>query len=70
MHPVRWLFLFLLLSVAPAQAQAPTAPATAPSAGPSAGPQGGELGRLIEVLRDDARRAEFLRALEAAQRSP
>jgi small-conductance mechanosensitive channel len=33
---------------------------------PAATAGGSELGRLIEVLRDDARRAEFLRALEAA----
>jgi small-conductance mechanosensitive channel len=36
------------------------------TATPAAAPAG-ELQRLIEVLRDDARRAEFLRALEAAQ---
>ena len=53
--------LFLLAS--PALAQGP-APQHAPQAA------GGELQRLIEVLRDDARRAEFLRALEAANRSP
>jgi small-conductance mechanosensitive channel len=52
--------LFLLAS--PALAQGP-APQPAPQAA------GGELQRLIEVLRDDARRAEFLRALEGASRS-
>jgi small-conductance mechanosensitive channel len=50
---------------APAHAQATQAPAAAPAASPP-----GELQRLIEVLRDDARRAAFLRALEAAQAAP
>ncbi|MGG5822505.1 mechanosensitive ion channel domain-containing protein [Falsiroseomonas sp. HW251] len=53
------LLALLLLLAAPALAQSP-----APAAG------GPELQRLIEVLRDDARRAELLRALEAAQRTP
>jgi small-conductance mechanosensitive channel len=56
------LLALLLVLAAPALAQAP-----APSPGP--GP-GSELDRLIEVLRDDARRAEFLRALEAARQAP
>jgi small-conductance mechanosensitive channel len=54
--------LVLLLTVAtPALAQTPQPAAPPPAAG-------ADLGRLIEVLRDDARRAEFLRALEAASR--
>ncbi|WP_368414228.1 mechanosensitive ion channel family protein [Falsiroseomonas sp.] len=57
---LRILTLLLLLAT-PALAQG-TAPQPAPQAA------GGELQRLIEVLRDDARRAEFLRALEAASR--
>ncbi len=52
------LVLILLALAAPAAAQ-----------GPQAAP-GGELDRLIEVLRDDARRGEFLRALEAARAAP
>ncbi len=60
----RLLALFLFVAVpglvaVPALAQAPSAP-------PAGGP---ELQRLIEVLRDDARRAELLRALEATQRA-
>jgi small-conductance mechanosensitive channel len=58
MQIIRVLALFLLVAV-PALAQAP---ATPPAGGP-------ELQRLIEVLRDDARRAELLRALEGAQRT-
>ncbi|PWS39348.1 mechanosensitive ion channel protein MscS [Falsiroseomonas bella] len=50
-------------ALGPARAQAPATPAAAPAA------PAGEIQRLIEVLRDDARRAEFLRALEAAQRA-
>lgn len=53
------LLALLLVLAAPALAQAP-----APAA------PGGELDRLIEVLRDDARRAAFLRALEAARQAP
>jgi small-conductance mechanosensitive channel len=49
------LLAVLIAFAAPAFAQAP------PPAAPAA-----DLGRLIEVLRDDARRAELLRALEAA----
>ena len=56
------ILTLLLLLASPALAQWP-APQPAPPAA------GGELQRLIEVLRDDARRAEFLRALEAANRS-
>jgi small-conductance mechanosensitive channel len=52
----------LVLLAAPALAQ------QAQPAPPSAAPP--ELQRLIEVLRDDARRAELLRALEAAQARP
>jgi small-conductance mechanosensitive channel len=66
--------LLLLLLAAPALAQAPAetstvTPAETPgaAAAPSGGTPAGELQRLIEVLRDDARRAQFLRALEAAQ---
>jgi small-conductance mechanosensitive channel len=55
------ILTLLLLLAGPALAQG-TAPQPAPQAA------GGELQRLIEVLRDDARRAEFLRALEAASR--
>lgn len=51
------LLLLLLVCAAPAQAQAPQ-------------PAGSEIDRLIEVLRDDARRAAFLRALEAARAAP
>jgi small-conductance mechanosensitive channel len=54
------MIAILLLAAAPALAQAPAAPAPAPAGA-------ADLGRLIEVLRDDARRAQFLRALEAAQ---
>ena len=64
MHLLRLLPL-LLLFAAPALAQAPATPQR--QAAPAASP---ELQRLIEVLRDDARRAELLRALEAAQRVP
>jgi small-conductance mechanosensitive channel len=67
MRLIRLLPLLLLLA-APASAQAPATPQRqgAPAA-PAASP---ELQRLIDVLRDDARRAELLRALEAAQRVP
>jgi small-conductance mechanosensitive channel len=51
------LILLLLALAAPAAAQTPS-------------PGGGELDRLIEVLRDDARRAAFLHALEAARGTP
>jgi small-conductance mechanosensitive channel len=60
------VLLPLLLLAAPALAQAP---APAPPAAAAAPAGGADLQRLIEVLRDDARRAEFLRALEAAQRT-
>ncbi len=50
--------LVLLLLAAPAAAQAPASPPPAPSA---------EVAALLEVLRDDARRAELVRALEAAR---
>ncbi|WP_270939345.1 hypothetical protein, partial [Falsiroseomonas oryzae] len=54
-----------LLLAAPAFAQAPQpAPAATQPAAAS------DLQRLIEVLRDDGRRAELLRALEAALRPP
>ncbi len=56
------LLTLLLVLASSALAQAPAAPAPAAP--------GGELDRLIEVLRDDARRAEFLRALEAARQAP
>jgi small-conductance mechanosensitive channel len=56
------ILTLLILLASPALAQG-TAPQPAPPAA------GGELQRLIEVLRDDARRAEFLRALEAASRT-
>ena len=56
------ILTLLLLLAAPALAQG-----TAPQ--PAAPAAGGELQRLIEVLRDDARRAEFLRALEGASRT-
>ncbi|MFL1463150.1 mechanosensitive ion channel domain-containing protein [Roseococcus sp. DSY-14] len=59
---LRALALVLLLLAAPAAAQAPAAPAPAPA--PAASP---EVAALLEVLRDDARRAELVRALEAAQ---
>ena len=74
MAALRILTLFLLFAVtamAPALAQAPAATPAAPRPAPQAAPQpGGEMQRLIEVLRDDARRAELLRALEAASRAP
>lgn len=63
------LALMLLVSALPALAQvppglvAPPRPA-APEAAPAASP---EVAALLEVLRDDARRAELIRALEAAQ---
>ncbi len=56
MRLARYLILFLSLAL--------------PAAAQQALPAGGELQRLIEVLRDDARRAELLRALEAAQARP
>jgi len=61
--------LALLLSpalpggAAPALAQAP-APQQAPAA-PAAAPQGSEAERLLGVLRDDAKRSELIRNLEA-----
>jgi small-conductance mechanosensitive channel len=73
MHLLRILALFLLLA-APALAQGVSpapAPARAPPQAATPAPaQGGDLQRLIDVLRDDARRAELLRALDAAQRVP
>jgi small-conductance mechanosensitive channel len=59
--PIIRALVALLLVAVPALAQAPATPPAGPPAG------GPELQRLIEVLRDDARRAELLRALEAAQ---
>jgi small-conductance mechanosensitive channel len=59
-HLLRLLALLLCLA-APAMAQAPAAPAT--PAQPAASTA--ELQRLMETLRDDARRAELLRSLEA-----
>ncbi|WP_372616739.1 mechanosensitive ion channel family protein [Falsiroseomonas sp.] len=73
---LRLLALVLLLGVAAAGALAqapqpaprPATPAPAPASAAAA--PAPELQRLIEVLRDDARRAELLRALESAQRVP
>lgn len=67
---LRLLALFLLLA-APALAQ--STPGGTPGGTSGATPQaaaGSEMQRLIEVLRDDARRADLLRALEAAARDP
>ncbi|MCW8087048.1 mechanosensitive ion channel domain-containing protein [Sabulicella glaciei] len=68
------LLLALLLLVAPAQAQQPVVPAPAPAApaapaepAPAAPAASPEVAALLEVLRDEARRAELIRALEAAQ---
>ena len=63
------ILTLLILLAAPALAQGTAHPP--PGAQPTA-PQaaGGDLQRLIEVLRDDARRADFLRALETASRQP
>ncbi len=47
----------------PVPAPAPAAPAAA--APPAAAPAGPELGTLLEVLRDDARRSALIRALES-----
>lgn len=58
------LLLLALCAVPPALAQAP-APAAAPSPAQAPAAATGDMQRLIEVLRDDARRAELLRALEA-----
>ena len=64
-----FLLLLSLLLAVPALAQAPARPAAAPSApggAPAAGPAvGTEAERLLGVLRDDARRAELIRNLEA-----
>ncbi|WP_236019892.1 mechanosensitive ion channel domain-containing protein [Sabulicella rubraurantiaca] len=70
---IRLLFVLLLLA-APAQAQvpvvpmpapaAPAAPAQATPAPPATSP---EVAALLEVLRDESRRAELIRALETAQ---
>jgi small-conductance mechanosensitive channel len=62
MRILRLLALLLLL--------APPALAQGTSAGTPQAAAGGDLQRLIEVLRDDARRAELLRALDAAGREP
>jgi small-conductance mechanosensitive channel len=59
--------LILLAAPALAQGTAPPPPGPQPTAPQAAG---GDLQRLIEVLRDDARRADFLRALETASRQP
>jgi len=65
------ILTLLLLFAAPALAQAPATPRAPAQPAPQAtAPAGGEMQRLIEVLRDDARRAELLRALEAASRAP
>lgn len=61
------LIALLLLLLAPA---APVPAALAQGGPQPAAAPGGDMQRLIEVLRDDARRAEFLRALEAAGRAP
>lgn len=61
--PFLRLLALLLLLATPALAQ------STPGGTPQAG-AGSEMQRLIEVLRDDARRAELLRALEAAGREP
>jgi small-conductance mechanosensitive channel len=53
------LLAFLACLATPALAQAPAAPAPAPATSPA------ELQRLLETLRDDGRRAELLRNLEA-----
>jgi small-conductance mechanosensitive channel len=64
---LRLLALLLLTGMA---APAALAQAPQPAPGPAAAAPAPELQRLIEVLRDDARRAELLRALEAAQPVP
>ncbi|WP_137180019.1 mechanosensitive ion channel family protein [Roseomonas sp. AR75] len=71
---LRFLLLLLAVSAAPALAQVPT-PEAANAADPAApaapaASRPSDLDRLIEVLRDDARRAEFLRALDAARAAP
>lgn len=63
--PFLRLLALLLVLAAPALAQ--STPGGTPVATPQAA-AGTEMQRLIEVLRDDARRAELLRALEAAAR--
>ena len=60
----RLLFVLLLLA-GPALAQVPVPARPAPP--PAAAPASPEVASLLEVLRDDARRAELVRALEAAQ---
>ncbi len=54
--------LLLLLIALPALAQVPAAPAPA---APAAATSPAELDRLLGLLRDDARRAELMRTLEA-----
>ena len=65
--PFLRLLALLLLLAAPALAQ--STPGGTPGGTPQAA-AGSEMQRLIEVLRDDARRADLLRALEAAARDP
>ncbi|HZF77331.1 MAG TPA: mechanosensitive ion channel domain-containing protein [Acetobacteraceae bacterium] len=64
--PFLHLLLVLLALASPALGQAPRPAATA-AAPPAATPApSGDLDALLNALRDDARRAELLRALEAA----
>ena len=65
--PILRLLALLLLLAPPALAQGTAA--GLPQAAPAPA-HANEMQRLIEVLRDDARRAELLRALEAAGRHP
>src|ERR687898_3115210 len=68
---VRTFLLLVLLAcwlpaVALAQSAQPQAqPAPRPAAGAAAGMTGAEIDRLSDLLRDDGRRAELLRTLEA-----
>ncbi|SHJ87455.1 Small-conductance mechanosensitive channel [Roseomonas rosea] len=59
------LTLLALLFGAPALAQAPARGAPAAPAAAAPAPAGSEAERLLGVLRDDARRAELIRNLEA-----
>ena len=66
------LLVLLLALAGPALAQVPLAPAPAPAPAPAAAAPAAspEVAALLEVLRDEARRAELIRALEAAGAGP